>query len=608
MKNFIARKKLVVCDIEVSPNAFLIGFKGIESGKVIQIGLYGENDRFTIEQRQKVRQTIIKYGIVTFNGVKYDMPVILKSLMGASCKEMFKMSKTIIEKNMPGWLAMKQFGVDNVPGIVHIDLSEPAPGVMISLKMYGARLHSQRLQDLPYEYDKHLTPEEYKVWCDYNINDLDTTIDLYHEIKDAINLRYSMSDKYQLDLMSKGDAQIAEAVMVQEISQKGVRIKKVSFKEGHTFKYLAPDCISFVREDLQQLLVDIKNEDFALDKGGKPKLPKWLSKPFQIGDTKYKFGLGGIHSQEKKLVFESCEKHVIRTADVGSYYPSEIIEYEYYPKNIGKIFLDIYTDFYWSRNDPVTGFKVKGMKTESDSTKLTLNGLFGKLGSKWSKVYAPELMIQVTLTGQLLLVMLIEQLELAGARVLSSNTDGIEYVCGRDQVTHIEALIYDWELETGMTMDHDEYKALYARDVNNYVAVYNGYTKSKGAYGDPTPKKNAEYYIVFDAIKKYLLDGTLMEDTINQCEDVRQFIICRNVTGGGIYQDEYLGKVVRWYYSEEGDKIVSKKNGNKVAKSDKAIPLMDLPFDNEIPRDLSKQHYIDLAIGHLKDLGVDYVS
>lgn len=607
MKQFLKRKKLVVCDVESYQNYFLIGFKGIDTGKVLQIELFGENERFTIDQRNKIRGTLVKYGIVTFNGVSYDMPVILKSIMGASVIELFKMGSKMIDKGMPGWIAMREFGVEDIPGIVHIDLKEPAPGVMISLKMYGARLHSKKLQDLPYPFDTKLTREQADHVKEYNINDLDTTIDLYSEIKPSIDLRYNMSDIYQLDLMSKGDAQIAEALMVQEITKQGIRIKTNSLKAGHSFKYVAPDCVSFVRQDLRDFFARILEEDFTLDKGGKPKLPTWLTKPIQIGETKYKFGLGGIHSQEKKLVFESDDEYVIRTADVASYYPSEIIEYKYFPESIGQIFLDTYSGFYWARNDPKTGYKVKGMKTESDSVKLTLNGVFGKLGSKWSKMYAPDLMIQVTLTGQLLLVMLIEQLELAGVRVLSSNTDGIEYVCERSRVAEVEAIIYDWELETGMVMEHASYKALYARDVNNYVAVYDGYTKSKGAYGEPTPKKNAEYYIVFDAIKKYLLDGTPLEETIDRCDDVREFLICRNVTGGGIWKDEYLGKVVRWYYSKDGDKIVSKKNGNKVAKSDMAIPMMTLPDNNGVPANLDRRYYIDLAIGHLEDLGVEYV-
>ena len=35
---------------------------------------------------------------------------------------------------------------------------------------------------------------------------------------------------------------------------------------------------------------------------------------------------------------------------------------------------------------------------------------------------------------------------------------------------------------------------------------------------------------------------------------------------------------------------------------------MDLPEGNKIPNDLDKDFYIELAIKHLGDLGVDYVK
>jgi RNase_H superfamily len=603
---FIRRKPLVVCDIESSPNAYLVGFKSIEKGTVIQIGVYGEDESLTSAQIKKLRGILSKYTIITFNGNKYDMPVILKSLEGITCNQIFKMGSTIIEKNIPSWLSMKTYGIDWFQGLIHIDLTEPAPGVMVSLKMYGARLHSQKLQDLPYAFDKYLTPEEYDVWAKYNVNDLDTTIDLYNEIQKSIELRYNVSDHYKLDLMSKGDAQIAEVVLIQTLSEKGIRANKVSLGKNYHVKYKSPKGTKFVSDELQELLTNIEAEEFVLDKGGKPQLPKWLSKPFVIGTTKYKVGLGGLHSQEKKLVSLSDENYIMRNADVASYYPSMIIEFDYSPKQFGKDFLEVYTNFYWDRNHPVTGSKVRGDKVSSDMVKLILNGIFGKLGSKWSKLYAPDLMLQVTLSGQLLLLMLIEQLELKGFQVVSSNTDGIEYRCEKSRQDEAEAIIYDWELDTGMVMEHGVYTGLYARDVNNYVAVYDKYAKAKGAYTEANIKKNAEYIIVFEAIKKYLLDETPLEDTINKCEDVREFIICRNAAGGGVWREEYLGKVVRWYYSTDGDPILYKKNGNKVAKSDGAKPIMDLPVNNEIPKDLDKDFYIELAIKHLGDLGIIY--
>lgn len=605
--SFIRRKPLVVCDIEVSPNAYLVGFKSIEKGTVVQIGIRGEDAALSTEQRKKLRGILSKYTIITFNGEKFDMPVILKSLEGINCNQIFQMSSKIIEKKMPGWLAMKNYNVDYFNGLIHIDLFEPSPGVAISLKMYGARLHSQKLQDLPYAFDKHLTQDEYDLWALYNINDLDTTIDLYHEIEKSIELRYNMSDQYKMNLMSKGDAQIAETVLIEELSKKGLRAKKVLLKSDYTIEFKAPDCIKFESDELQARFDLILQESFILDKGGKPKLPTWLTKPLLIGNTKYKMGLGGLHSQEKKLVVKSSKTHIVRNADVASYYPSMIIEFNYAPKSIGEGFLEVYKKFYHTRLKA----KADGNKVISDSLKITLNGTFGKLGSKWSKIYAPDLLLQVTLTGQLLLLMLIELLESKGFEVVSSNTDGIEYLCDRSRQHEAEAIIFDWELSTGMVMEHGTYQALYARDVNNYVAVYDGYTKVKGVYCgkrhiEGPVKNNREYDIVFEAISDYLLHGKSLEETINNCNDVREFISCKNVAGGGEWRDEYLGKVVRWYYSTDGDPITYKKNGNKVAKSDGAHPIMDLPENNELPKDLDKEFYIELAVKHLNDLGVEY--
>ncbi len=146
--------------------------------------------------------------------------------------------------------------------------------------------------------------------------------------------------------------------------------------------------------------------------------------------------------------------------------------------------------------------------TIQSGLKIVNNGSFGKLGSMYSKLYAPDLMLQVTLTGQLMLLMLIEELEEAGISVKSSNTDGVEILCPKSKEALLETIVFDWELNTGMVMEHGHYKALYARDVNNYVAVYDGYTKTKGVYSKPSLMKNSEYPIVFEAIREYLLNGT----------------------------------------------------------------------------------------------------
>ena len=596
-------KEMVAFDLEVYPNYFLLGFKKLSDGKKLQIEVKGKDSSLTKEQVRIIKTALKEYTIFGFNSLRYDMPVMCKMLERVTASYIFQMSKSIVEENLQTWQTYKRFEVTVDPAqFDHIDISEPSPAVFVSLKGYGARVHSKKLQDLPYPFDTVLTPMEMAEVKDYNVNDLDTTIDLYNKIKDRIDLRVEMSKQYAQDLRSKSDAQIAEAVIIKDLAKHGVEATRA--KIPNQVRYTAPKCIEFKTPMLQTILKRVQTDPFVINpKNGSPKLPDWLKKfPLTIGNTKYQIGIGGLHSKEKSLVVIPTDDEVLRNIDVASYYPSMILEYGFYPKRLTTRFLNVYGAIYDTR------LKAKAEKNMvvSDGLKIVLNGSFGKLGSMYSKLYAPDLMLQVTITGQLMLLMLIEQLEIVGIRVVSSNTDGVEIICPKYKEELLEAIVFDWELATGMVMEHGKYNALYARDVNNYVAVYDGYTKAKGVYAEPTLSKNSEYPIVFTAIKQYLLDGTPMSKTINNCNDVTQFLTARTVKGGAVWNGEYLGKMVRWYYSKEGATIHYETNGNKVPKSDGAKPMMSLPDDrvNNLPNDLDYDKYLELANGHLRDLGV----
>jgi hypothetical protein len=85
-------------------------------------------------------------------------------------------------------------------------------------------------------------------------------------------------------------------------------------------------------------------------------------------------------------------------------------------------------------------------------------------------------------------------------------------------------------------------------------------------------------------------------------QDIRQFLVMRGVRGGAIWNGEEIGKVVRWYFSTEGQPITYKNNGNKVAGSDGAKPMMDLV--EGIPDDLDYEKYIEIAEKKIERLGL----
>lgn len=243
----------------------------------------------------------------------------------------------------------------------------------------------------------------------------------------------------------------------------------------------------------------------------------------------------------------------------------------------------------------------------ANSLKILNNGTFGKLGSKWSLFYAPSELIQVTVTGQLALLMLIERLELSGIRVMSANTDGIVCCYTPAQEWLYKSIIHWWEQLTGFTMEFTDYTLVAARDVNSYVAITtDGKVKLKGAFAPPDPGPsgwpNPTTQVCVDAVVAYLKAGTPLATTILACRDVRQFIAVRTVKGGGMWRDEYLGRVVRWYYSNDGDVITYKSNGNHVPDTAGARPMMRLT--ETVPEDIDYAWYIDHAEKLLTSAGI----
>ena len=590
---------LVVLDCEIYPNYSLFAFKNIDNNNVITIELKGENSFLDDIQHRKLNTIMQKRTTFGFNSRNYDIPIILYALRRKTCAELHKMSSYIIDNNSVGWLTMKHFGLAPLKAIKHFDIQEPTPSVRVSLKLFGGRMHAKKLQDLPIEPNSILSDkdmDDIKLYC---INDLDTTIQLYRSIADRIKLRSELSKQYGQDLLSKSDAQIAETVIKSELQKiTNTRLYAPKIAENATFRYTVPKFISFESSQLKSVLDYISQHHFTLDGKGSIQLPKDLkSMKISLGRSVYQLGIGGIHSTEKKQTIVPSENQFLIDKDVTSFYPTIILNLKLYPKHLGVKFLDVYSDIVKAR----VKAKRENNKVVNESLKIVINGSFGKLGSKYSVLYSPDLLMAVTLTGQLSLLMLIEQLENNGISVVSANTDGFVSLVPREKYYTYEDICKTWEQNTGFTLEDSFYRSLYSRDVNNYLAVKDNGSKGKGIFADGSLAKNPQAEICSNAVRDLLVNGTPIAETIKNCKDVRQFLHVRSVTGGAVYRGEYLGRVVRWIYSTDGDTINYKKNGNKVPKSDGSRPIMEL---TSFPSDIDYSRYINEAVSILDDIGL----
>ena len=615
-----------VFDVECYRNLFYIAFKCQTTGKIVEFEL----SNYSLISQDKLNWMLRRYLLVSFNGIKYDLPLISLFLKGATCEQLKEASDFII-KEQQNILAFETKYKLEIEKANHIDLIEVAP-LDGSLKLYSGRLHCQRMQDLPIEPDALLTKEDCELIKNYCCNDLSNTELLFKELYSEVKLRSEMSVTYGIDLRSKSDAQLAEAVICSELNKVLGRCpSKPKLAEGTQLYYNLPNFVKFRSQELNNILHTILGARFELDANGSPIMPDELEKlSVQIGNSTYKLGMGGLHSTEKCISHVATDDIIIADDDVESYYPRIILNQRLYPKHLGEAFLTVYEYIVNKRTDAKGKAKAlkacdkiaaAGFKVIADSLKITINGSFGKFGNKYSKLYAPDLLLQVTITGQLSLLMLIEALNDIGIDVISGNTDGIISKYHKSRHEEVRAVIAAWEMQTNFKTEETRYSAVYSRDVNTYIAVkLEGGDKdarflderlgckTKGAFSERGSalnsilSKNPENLICIDAVLEFIVNNKSVEQTVKECKDIRRFISVKNVRGGGHKNGVYLGKVVRWYYAKQEPGYISYiGTGNKVANTDGAKPLMDLP--KELPSDIDYDWYIEKAVELLFDCG-----
>jgi hypothetical protein len=595
------KKNDIILDVEIYPNYFLIACK------IIKIQKY-----FIFElnfNEQKLSWIMHNYRTIGFNSLSYDLPIIWAAIVRQDIEYLKQISDAIIYQNTWRQVLEKEFGF-KIFQTSHIDLINVCP-LKGSLKLYGARLHAKRIQDLPIDINSNLDDHSVDIVCDYCYNDLDTTELLFVNLAEQIKLREELSIQYKTDCMSKSDAQIAESVIGTELKQlTGKWPKKPNIQSSNIHKYNVPTNLYFQTPYMQNMLQTIAKAEFGLDGNGRLIAPKEITNlKINIGNSIYRLGIGGLHSSETNMAVKADDEYILIDKDVASYYPRIVLNLGLYPQHLGKDFLTVYKTLVERR---LQAKKAKNIAI-AECLKITINGTFGKTGSPYSFLYAPEMTIQITVGGQLYLLMLIELLELANIFVVSANTDGIVIKCHRSKLEQMNTITKQWESITGFETEETEYEALYSRDVNSYMAIKKDKTaKGKSDYYDPWRgksardgywrfQKNCNRQICVEAIEKLICNNIPIEQTIKECTDITKFISIKNVAGGAHFYNNYLGKVVRWaYFKNERGTINYISNNHIVPDTLGAKPLMDLPID--FPTDLDYDWYIKKTISMLEDM------
>lgn len=589
-------------DTECYPNYFLIVLKSLDG----QIKEFEYDDEHPFDFKKGLQEIFCdKQSILTigFNSRRYDIPMIMQLLNNGyvTNSDLKRLSDKLIltDNNFEvisannGWTP-KSWN--------HIDLIRVLPKGA-SLKMFGARIGTNKLQDLPFEPSRVLSRSEKDILRKYCHNDVEITKDLYLRLREELKLRWEVGKELGVDCRSKSDADIAEIYFKNRFPD-AKPVKEIK----SSFKYKKPDFLIYGNQNIKDILEEIVNFEFTDKTDLKKEIP-FVGKEIKTKTNSFTIGIGGLHSKEVNKAVICRDNEFLIDIDVTSYYPNIIINNNIYPASIGADFVKEFK----SLRDRRLLIKDK-TSTYSKFYKIVLNGTFGRLGYVNSILFDLEKMIETTITGQLSLLMLIEMLEEVGFEIVSGNTDGLTVKGNINFLARFQQVVGKWENITGFELEHTNYDKIYIRDVNNYLAIKSdGGVKTKGFLAKADLTKNQHLEIVKKAVVNYLSKGIDIEDTIRN-GDKLDYLLTKKVTTGAYFNNNYLGKVVRWYWRTDGDyiyrklgKLQYKKDGTfradpKVPDTRGSYPLMNLEED---VINIDYERYKKEVIKTLKLLGVN---
>jgi hypothetical protein len=418
------------------------------------------------------------------------------------------------------------------------------PNRSTSLKTLEFNMRARRVQDLPFHHTTILEPWQMDVVRDYGLNDISETKRFAWHTMPMIEFRDKLGDKH----LNDNDTKIGKSFVIAALEKRfpGICYDK-DRKPRQTWRSTVNlgDCvfpwIRFEHPEANAVLDRLKSTVLRADeiKTDSKVATKGVFKDLTATLNGFKFvlGTGGLHGSVSNRIITADINNEIADIDAEAFYPSIAIENGIYPEHLGLGFVDVYRDL---RQERVDAKRAKDM-VKSDALKLGNNGVYGESNNYFGPFLDPKYTMTITTNGQLILMMLGEQLQKVPAlEIIQANTDGLTLRFPRSQRSRFDAVCDWWQRMTLMKLEEAQYSHMWIRDVNSYIARYakDGKYKRKGAYdfelkvGDQKAwHKDHSSLIIQKAANAALCDDLDPGDYIRNHPDLWDFLIREKVTG-----------------------------------------------------------------------------
>ena len=608
--------KAYVYDYETVANCFLGVFINVKNPKDIIVFEVSDTRNQINEFISFLKECIKnKTTLVSYNGLKFDNqisqyilefePIFSKAHGSVISASIYTTAQEIIKKSNEKEFPMfhpkdNPFKECDILAINNYD----NPAKRCSLKWLQFSMDWHNVEDMSTDHSKHHNPKEILLLTKYCINDCLSTRELFFRNKAEIILRGDLSKHFAMNLYNHSEPKLAKSIFLKLLSEK-LDIPQYELKKKKTYRkvvnlneailpyieFKTPELISTLRK-FKKLKLDGEN------------LKGSFKHEVTYRGLELSFALGGIHGA-KKGIYESDKNYIIKSFDVTSFYPNLAIRNKWAPAHINNAaFCEIYESFFedrkkYSKKDPLNYVY-----------KILLNSTYGLSNEDNSFLKDSMFTMRITCNGQLLLVMLVEELceSIPGARPIMVNTDGGEIIIPREYEEKYHEICKRWEERTKLELEFETYEKLIIPDVNNYIGIYGGKeiskedavkkiktefpkplikrtkdnkyflfnTKSKGRFEVDKPlHKNKSFRIKRIAYYYYFVHNQEPEITLQQNRNIYDYCGGTRATAGwkfyltcmtdGELDTITAQKTLRYYMSKKGCKIL-KVNGTRSIK------------------------------------------
>lgn len=278
-----------------------------------------------------------------------------------------------------------------------------------------------------------------------------------------------------------------------------------------------------------------------------------------VNGIKLSVGQGGVRTINSPKSYYGNIVHY----DVTSMFPTIMCNYNLFPRHMSDSFKELYKSI---RKERIMAKFVENTK-KADFLKNTLNAAIGLMNSDWSYMYDPAMNTAIRIQAMLTTLQLLDII-LEKAEIIQVNVDGI-FCLTKDDSVSID--VSRFSRNNGLNIKYNVFNEMHQYSVNDYIAVRKDANKKvvvrKGMFNYEQISKTITPSIVYEAIESNLVDNVPIKETIDNCKDVKKFLMSINIGNAFIVKhgNDVVPNAVRFAYthSAQSYRLVRIKDGKE---------------------------------------------